>query len=163
MFQNLFDHFKKKVHRKTKEIRELKNDLQSKDENISKLGTEIEESNTVNEILNTENEELNTVNEELTTVNEILSTENAELIEESKMKDKKIEELKKQLQLTTKVDIPTKQNLPKTSVKKSDKPTSLFQSPVVEFVEWTEFKFKTGKRGADGPSKNECIQYYIKE
>ena len=128
MFLNLFDHFKKKVHRITKENRGLKDDLKTKDEKISKFGIE-----------------------------------NAELIKKSKLKDKEIEELKRQLQMGTKVDIPKKQNLPKTSVKKSDKPNSLFKSPDVEFVEWTEFEFITEKKGTYGPSKAECTQYYIEK
>ena len=133
MFLNLFDHFKKKVHRIAKEIRELMDDLQSRDEKISKFGIE-----------------------------------NAELIEKSKLKDKEIEELKKQLQMGSKLDIPKKQNLPKTSVKKSDKPNSLFKSPDFKSpqqirVEWTEFEFITEKKGAYGPSKAECTQYYIEK
>ena len=128
MFLILFDHFKKKVHRKTKEIRDLKDNLQSKSEKNSKLGIE-----------------------------------NAELIEKSKLKDKEIEELKKQLKMETKVDIPTNQNLSKISAKKSDLPESVSKTPVVKFVEWTEFKFQTEKKGAFGPSKDECLQYYIEE
>ena len=128
LFQNLFEFFKKKVHRKTKEIRELKNDLKSKDEKISKLGIE-----------------------------------NAQMNEKSKLKDKEIEELKKQLKIATNVDIPTKLNLLKISAKKSDLSKSDSKTPDVEFVEWTEFEFKTEKKGAYGPSKNECIRYYIEK
>ena len=92
IFQNLIDYFQKKVDQKT---RALKDDLLSKDEEISKL-----------------------------------RTENKKLIEKSDLSG-------------------MPKNLPKT--------------PDIEFVEWTEFVFRTEKEGAYGPSKNECIQYYIKQ
>ena len=86
-----------------------------------------------------------------------------ELKERSKLKDEEIEELKKQLKMATKVDFPKKQNLPNISAKKSDLPKSVSKTPDVEFVEWTEFEFITEKEGAYGPSKDECIQYYIEK
>ena len=92
-----------------------------------------------------------------------LGTENEALLEKSKLKDKEIKELKEQLKMAKKVDIPTKQNLPEISAKKSDLLKSVFQTPDVEFVEWTEFEFQTKKKGAYGPSKDECIQYYIEK
>ena len=106
----------------------MKDDLRSKDEEISKLRTEIKK-----------------------------------LIEKCDLRDKKNEDLEQQLKMATKVDITTKQNLAKMSVEKSDMPKSVSKTPDVEFVEWTEFEFITKKIGADGPSKDECIQYYIKE
>ena len=92
-----------------------------------------------------------------------LGTENEALLEKSKLKDKEIKELKEQLKMAPRVDIPTKQNLQEISAKKSDLSKSVFQTTNVEFVEWTEFKFITKKKGADGPSKDECIQYYIEK
>lgn len=34
---------------------------------------------------------------------------------------------------------------------------------VVEDADWTEFEFMTNKKGAYGPSKDECMQYYIEK
>ena len=84
-------------------------------------------------------------------------------MEKSELKDEEIEELKKQLKMATKNDIPKKENLPKISVKKSDMPKNVSNTPDIRFVEWTEFEFRTEKVGAYQPSKNECIQYYIRE
>ena len=84
-------------------------------------------------------------------------------MEKSKLKDEEIEELKKQLKMATKIEISKKQNLPKISVKKSDMPKSVSKTPDIKFVEWTEFEFQTEKKGAYGPSKNECKQYYIEQ
>ena len=95
--------------------------------------------------------------------NSKLRTENKKLIEKSELKDRKIEDLEKQLKMATMVDVPKKQNLTKISAKKSDLPKSVFQTTDVEFVEWTDFEFQTKKKGAYGPSKDECIQYYIKK
>ena len=106
----------------------MKDDLLSKDEEISKLRTEIKK-----------------------------------LIEKCDFRDKKNEDLEQQLKMATKIDIPKKQNLPKISVKKSDMPKIVSKAPDIKFVEWTKFEFQTEKKGAYGPSKNECIQYYIKE
>ena len=106
----------------------MKGDILSKDEKITKLGTEIKK-----------------------------------LIEKSELNERKIEDLEKELKTATKVDIPKRQNLPKISAKKSDLPKSVSKTPDVEFVEWTEFTFITEKKGAYGPSKNECIRYYIEK
>ena len=54
----------------------------------------------------------------------------------------------------------------KKLIEKSDlsgMPKNVSKTPDIKFVEWTEFEFRTEKEGAYGPSKNECIQYYIKE
>ena len=92
-----------------------------------------------------------------------LKTEIKILIEKSELNKRKIEDLEKQLKMATKVDIPPKQNLPKISPKKSDMTERVSKTPDIEFVEWTEFKFKTEKKGVYGPSKDECIQYYIEK
>ena len=92
-----------------------------------------------------------------------LGTENKKLIEKSELKDRKIEDLEKQLKMATKMDITMKQNLPKISAEKSDLPKSVSQTPNIEFVEWREFEFVTKKIGRYGPSKDECIQYYIEK
>ena len=34
---------------------------------------------------------------------------------------------------------------------------------LAEFPDWNEFKFCTEKKGAYGPSKNECLKYYSKK
>ena len=31
---------------------------------------------------------------------------------------------------------------------------------LAEFPDWDEFEFCTKKKGANGPSKNECLEYY---
>ena len=36
-----------------------------------------------------------------------------------------------------------------------------FDSNLRDFVEWSEFEFLTKQFGAKGPSKAECIQYYV--
>ena len=95
--------------------------------------------------------------------NSKLRTENKKLIEKSELKDRKIEDLEKQLKMGTKVDIPKKQNLPKILTQKSDLPKSVSQRADVEFFEWTEFKFITKQKGANGPSKDKCLQYYIEK
>ena len=87
----------------------------------------------------------------------------SELIEKSELKDRRIKDLEKQLKMATKVDLPKKQNLPKMSTKKSDLPKTVSRTPDVEFFEWTEFVFQTEKKGAYGPSKDECVQYYIEK
>ena len=60
-----------------------------------------------------------------------LRTEIKKLIEKSDLSDKKNEDLEQQLKMATKGDI-----------------------------EWTEFELRTKKKGAYGPSKNECHKYY---
>ena len=105
------------------------------------------------------NDDLLSKNEE----NSKLRTQNKELIEKYKLNERKIEDLEKQLKMATKVDIPRKENLPKISVKKFDLPKSVSKTPDVESVEWTKFEFITEKIGAYGPSKDDCIQYYIEK
>ena len=32
--------------------------------------------------------------------------------------------------------------------------------PSLEFADWDEFEFCTKRKGAHGPSKNECLEFY---
>ena len=34
---------------------------------------------------------------------------------------------------------------------------------LADFADWDEFEFCTKKKGAHGPSKNECLEYYSKK
>ena len=38
--------------------------------------------------------------------------------------------------------------------------TRVSRLSLVEFSDWDEFEFCTKKKGAHGPSKKECLEYY---
>ena len=37
---------------------------------------------------------------------------------------------------------------------------SVSHQSLAKFPDWDEFEFRTKKKGAYGPSKNECFEYY---
>ena len=130
--------FKKTVDRTKKEIRDLKETVRAKDNEISDLKLQLqkkaEDSNEINEL------------------------------ESEKSALKKVTKPKKQPESPA-------QNIVMegfTNSISSFDSTEYFDSisssdsNLCDIVEWREFEFLTKKRGAKGPSKAECIQYYVK-
>ena len=138
--------FKKTVDLKKKEIQDLKDTVRAKDNEISNLKLQLQKKA-----------------EDSNEINELESANIAETVEKrnfcSRLRDfcSKLAKPKKQPESQA-------QNIPlegfTNSVSSFDSISS-FDSNLCDIVEWGEFEFLTKKRGAKGPSKAECINYYV--
>ena len=132
--------FKKTVDRKTKSIRELKETVRAKDNEISELNLKLQK-----------------MEEDSKKINKSEREKIAEPVEKRNLCSRLRNFCSKLAKPKNQPESPA-QNIIMEDFTNS---VSSLDSSFFDFVEWREFEFFTKKTGAEGPSKAECIQYYV--
>ena len=133
--------FKKTVDRKTKSIRELKETVRAKDNEISELNLKLQK-----------------MEEDSKKINKSEREKIAEPVEKRNLCSRLRNFCSKLAKPKEHSESPA-QNIIMEAFANS---VSSLDSSLFDFVEWTDFKFLTKEKGAEGPSKAQCIQYYLK-
>ena len=79
------------------------------------------------------------------------------LREESSLMKKRISDLEQAIEKLENKNVPNGSSQRQKSVEQSGSVSRPF---LVNFPDWDEFEFCTKRKGACGPSKNECLEYY---
>ena len=82
------------------------------------------------------------------------------LREELSLMNKKNSDLEKAMKVLENKTVSKRLSEGQKSERQSNSGVPVSDPTLVEFPDWNEFEFCTKKKGAYGPSKKECIEYY---